>query len=297
MGAVLISFAPVMVKVLPYEAAEIAAFRTLVGGVFLLLLLGFFKTSDFLKNLRQTPAVVWMFLGGSVFALDMYLWNVSVLAVGAGLATVLANTQVFYMTAWGVLKKEESFDAIKFCSTIAGFVGLCLIGLDLESVEMRPKYLLGVTTGILAGLAYTGYMLCFRQTIRLHNRGVAPALCVISLVCGIWMLFLAMGKEGFVLSDFAKMNVKIWLQIIFLGVAVHVGGWFFISRALQKLPPSLVGLSLLAQPMLASLWGHAFFGERFTNQQLGGILLTLLGIGAIHIDRYRARTRRRTYGA
>ena len=294
LGAILISFAPVMVKLLPFQAAEIAAFRTFTGGLFLFLFLCFFYRRELFFSLRRLSPLVMMFFSGTAFALDMYVWNLSVLSIGAGLATVLANTQVFYMTAWGVVSKEERLDSVKLISLVLGFLGLVLIARAQQQLTLQEDYLFGVGMGALAGLAYTGYMLFFRRAIQKLGRGVTPSLSMISLICGIWMIGLAVKNEGLTWGMLADIDGATWGKILFLGVGVHVGGWFFISRALQKLPPSLVGLSLLAQPLLASLWGYAFFGERFTKEQIGGIILTLLGIGAIHVDRYR--TRRRGHG-
>lgn len=74
---------------------------------------------------RSRRARGFALLAGAFFAADLVLWHHSIEAVGAGLATVLGNTQVLMV---GLL-----FDA-----TLASAVGCLVIGLVVGDLDLLP---------------------------------------------------------------------------------------------------------------------------------------------------------------
>src|SRR5947208_9245373 len=97
----------------------------------------------------------WAWLAGAFFAADLILWDNGIEQVGAGLATVLGNTQVVLvgLLAWAMLgerPQRSSLAAIPF----VGF-GVLLISGVLESGAYGSNPGLGVLYGLLTGLAYS----------------------------------------------------------------------------------------------------------------------------------------------
>ena len=98
-GAVLISFSPVFVKLVSVSPTTSGFYRVFLGGIALalfLLLTG--RKLSFTK--RAWTALI---LSAVFFALDLWFWHRSIMYVGPGLATLLANFQVFIMIAAGVV--------------------------------------------------------------------------------------------------------------------------------------------------------------------------------------------------
>ena len=105
-GAFLISFSGVWVKIAHTGPTVSAFYRVLIGGLVLLLIVKIKKEplwnslSNFLLSI----------LCGFIFALDLFVWHKSILYIGPGLATILANFQVFFLALYGmaILKEKIS---------------------------------------------------------------------------------------------------------------------------------------------------------------------------------------------
>ena len=98
-GAALISLSPVWVKLVTVSPTTSGFYRVLIGGgalaVFLLV------TGRRLDLARRTWVI--LFLAAVFFSLDLWFWHRSIQYVGPGLATLLANFQVFVMMFAGVV--------------------------------------------------------------------------------------------------------------------------------------------------------------------------------------------------
>ena len=90
-GAAMISFAPVFVRLTSVPPTSSAFYRTLFGGVMLLAVLHYRGE----RLWSGAGAFLALFGAGLFFALDLWAWHRSIWFVGPGLATLLANFQVF----------------------------------------------------------------------------------------------------------------------------------------------------------------------------------------------------------
>ncbi|NIM98112.1 MAG: EamA family transporter, partial [candidate division Zixibacteria bacterium] len=102
-GASLISFSAVFVKLAEVGPTIAGFYRFLFGGLILSAIV-LLRGNELWKGFRPflTAAVCGLFL-----ALDTTLWHRSIHAVGPGLATILANFQVFFLAGFGVLVLRE----------------------------------------------------------------------------------------------------------------------------------------------------------------------------------------------
>ena len=105
LGGVCIGFAPIFVRLVTLGPTPIGAYRC--GFAALLLFIYIFATSKL--KIKNWSWKIWGLLlqAGAIFALDLFVWHRSVIYSGAGLATILGNTQVFYVTLVGVLFHKE----------------------------------------------------------------------------------------------------------------------------------------------------------------------------------------------
>ena len=98
-------------------------------------------------------------LAGAFFAADLVLWHNAIEQVGAGLATVLGNTQVVLvgLIAW-LLWRERPQTASLVAIPIVLF-GVVLISGVLEQGAYGEIRRSALCTAVLTGLAYTGFLL------------------------------------------------------------------------------------------------------------------------------------------
>ncbi|MGH8399047.1 MAG: DMT family transporter [Gammaproteobacteria bacterium] len=269
-GAVMISFSAVFVKLVTVSPATSAFYRMLFGG---LILLGIVMWRR--ERVRLKPAAVAMLVLAAVFfALDLSVWHRSILYVGPGVATLLANFQVFVLAAAGVIVFRERLTWFQMGSIPLAILGLVLlVGTDWSSFS--AGYQLGVILGLVTALCYGGYLLTLRRA-RVAETVGSPfvTITVISLATAV-LLALAMWPEhaSFVIPTWKDAG---WL--IAYGVFGQVLGWVLISSSIHKVRTSQVGLILLLQPVCAFVWDVLFFGRRFTMVEIAGAVLALAAI-------------------
>ena len=268
-GASLISLTGVLVRLADVPPTVAGFWRMVFGGVILGLALAL------ARRWRGVPRRAWLFClwPALAFAADLWLWHRSIHAVGPGLATLLANTQVFFMVAAGGLFFGERVGARFALGLALAFGGLVLIlgdGWSALTAETRH----GVWLGLATGVAYAAYNLGLKRSQREAPEAAEPVLVVSTLQCGL-LLGLAGWVEG---VSFAIPDLRSLAALLALGLIGQCLGWVLIGRALPRLPVASVGLLLLLQPLLAFIVDVLAFGRPTAAHEWLGLLLSLAGI-------------------
>lgn len=278
-GAAVISTTSLFVKWAHVSPTMSAFYRVAFGG--LMLLIGLVATRRWQRVSRTD--LLWLAIPAVAFAVDLMVWHRSILYVGPGLATLLGNFQVFLMALAGLVFYRERLGWPFLGGVVLAFVGLyLLVGLDWRDVG--AQYQLGVVLGIATGFAYAVYMLSTRHAQRSGRVRLPPAqlLCVISLQCA-FVLGLAALVEG---DSFVLPDAQTWSALLALAFFGQVLGWVLLTRAMPRLPASLIGLLLLLQPALSFVFDVILFARPTRATDWIGVGLSLLGI---FIGSYRPR--------
>lgn len=270
-GAALISTTGVLVRYAQVPATVSAFWRMAFGGVALVLVL------LLLRGWQPTRRRdwLWMLAPALAFALDLWVWHRSILVVGPGLATLLANFQVFFMALAGVLFYRERLGPRFLAGLVLAFIGTwLLVGVDWRAFDAAYRH--GVLLGLLTGVCYAAYMLSFRHAQRGGRSSLPSAqlLAISSLLCAL-MLAGAAAAEG---ASFAIPDARSLAALVGLGVVGQCLGWVLIARAMPRLPASAVGLLLLLQPTLAFVQDVVLFDRATSALDWLGVLLALVGI-------------------
>ncbi|WP_168210876.1 DMT family transporter [Persicimonas caeni] len=270
LGATLISTSAVWVRVADVGPTVAGFYRMLFGAIALAVIAvvrGWPMWRDTRYLLRFLPI-------GAFFALDLFLWHRSIHFVGPGLATVLANLQVFVLAGAGVLFMGERLGwrfPLGLGLALPGL--LLLVGVDVA--ELPADYQLGVAFGVGTAFAYSAFLLGMRRAQQ-NEDTLPPGVNVMS--ASVWVaLFLAAAAlvEG---QTFAIPNASTAGSLVIYGVMCQGLGWFLMTRSMPVLPASIVGLILLLQPALAMVWDILFFDKPFGPLDLVGGTLVLAGI-------------------
>lgn len=269
-GAATISFSPVFVNLVSVPPTTSGFYRVLFGGAALAIFL--IVTG---RKLAFTRAA-WIAVVGSAifFALDLWFWHRSILYIGPGLSTLLANTQVFFMMAAGIVFLRQYPSVRQLVAIPLAIVGLAMV-VGIGWSELDAGYKAGVLLGFLTAISYAGYMLFMRQA-RLHASNAVPIreIAVMSLLVSV-MLGVAALVEGESLAIPTTADA-VWL--LAYGLLCHAVGLMFIASSLAKVTTTEVGIALLLQPSLSFIWDILFFG-RPTNAIEGmGAVIALLAI-------------------
>ncbi len=269
-GAALISLSPVWVKLVDVSPTTSGFYRVFFGGIAIsLYLLLSRKQLQFSKRVWQILVLAAVF-----FALDLWFWHRSIIFVGPGLSTLLANFQVFILMLAGVLALRQRPSGLQIVAVPLALFGLAMIvGFDWR--DLPPDYRMGVIYGFLTALVYAGYLL----TMRFVRKDVASGMptreiAVVSVAAAI-MLGISAVAEGQSLV-IPSMSDAGWL--LAYGVLSHSLGYILIVSSLPQVSTTEAGLALLLQPTLSFVWDVLFFARPMTPAELSGAAIALIAI-------------------
>jgi drug/metabolite transporter (DMT)-like permease len=224
-------------------------------------------------------------LAGAFFAADLILWHYSIEYVGAGLATVLGNTQVVVvgLLAWVFFNERPARSSL--LAIPVAMMGIILISGVLENGAYGDDPKLGAIYGLLTGIAYSGFLLAMRRGSSERGRVAGPLYdaTLASAVC-IVPIGLLIGDLDFTPS----LEATAWL--IALALSSQVLGWLLITVSLGRLPTALTSVLLTLQPLLAVLFAALLIDERPSPLQLVGAAAILAGLLIASMGRRRATT-------
>src|SRR6266516_7921794 len=148
-GAVAIAFSGVLFR-LAHVSPSTGAFYRCVFALPPLWLLARLETRRYGRPGRRLVLLAW--LAGAFFAADLILWHNAIEQVGAGLATVLGNTQVVLvgLIAWLIWRERPQTMSLVAIPIV--LVGVVLISGALEQGAYGKNPALGATFVVLTGL-------------------------------------------------------------------------------------------------------------------------------------------------
>jgi drug/metabolite transporter (DMT)-like permease len=280
-GALTIAFSAILVK-LADVAPETAAIFRCAYAVPVLGLLAWLEDRRYGRRPARDRRLT--ILAGAFFAADLIFWHHAIEDVGAGLATVLGNTQVIIVpfAAWAVLGERIQSRILAALPLVCS--GVVLISGVLETGAYGDHPVRGAVYGLLTGITYAGFLLLLRRAGADLRRPAGPlfdataAAAVFGIAVG-----LALGS-----ADLAPS----WPEhgwLVLLALTSQVLGWLLITVSLPRLPAALTSITLTIQPVGSVLLGVILLGEDPTALQLAGVGCILAGLISVAVRRAPAR--------
>jgi drug/metabolite transporter (DMT)-like permease len=270
LGAVLISLSPVWVKLVSVSPTTSGFYRVAIGSVTVAVLMVFAR-----QTLRLSKRAWFLVaLAGAFFSLDLFFWHRSIIYVGPGLSTLLANFQVFIMMSAGVVLLRQKPSKMQMLAVPLALLGLVMIvGLDWQSLP--DDYRLGIIFGLLTAIMYAGYLLSLRAArVDSENRLPLAEVAVVSIVCTLLLVVIAQA-EGVSLAVPDSADIK-WL--LCYGILSHSFGALLLASSLPHVSTTEAGLALLLQPTLSFVWDVLFFGRPMQAIEIAGAAIALIAI-------------------
>jgi drug/metabolite transporter (DMT)-like permease len=281
-GALCLAFSGIFVRLASVSPSTASVFRCLYALPLLWLLAARERRRHGPRSAGSRRAAV---AAGAMFAADLTFWHHSIAAVGAGLATVLANTQVLFVgaAAWAVLGERPTRRMLVALPAMLGGVVLISGVVGAGAYGANPP--LGVLYGTLSALAYSGFLLLLRNATQDVGRPVGPlfdatasaALC--AAAAGVFL-------DG--VDPVPPLAAQGWL--VALAVSCQVLAWVLITTSLPRLPAVLTSMLLMLQPVGAVVLGIVLLGENPSAVQLAGVAAVLAGVVAVSLGRGEAPT-------
>ncbi|MCF7669682.1 MAG: DMT family transporter [Verrucomicrobia bacterium] len=278
-GAAGIGFAPIFVRLSEVGPVTTAFYRIL----FALPLLWIWLAADISpgrkrsekrpRNLRMSDIWLarWTFAAvGFFFAGDLAVWHWSLNLTTVANSTLLTNfAPIFVISGARIFLKEEITPSLVFGFLIAIAGGAILINSSLD-FSIRNVY------GDILALVTAMFYACYILTVKKLRADFPPSaiMAAAAAVTCLVLFVIALVTE----NEFMPQSNRGWLILAGLALISHIGGQGLIAYSLAHLSAGFSSVTLLLQPVIASILAWIILSEPLSTKQVFGGVLVLIAI-------------------
>jgi drug/metabolite transporter (DMT)-like permease len=192
------------------------------------------------------------------------------LSTAANGSLVTSATPAFVLVFAALLLKEK-ITILRLISLLLATLGVIAV-IDPRSAQLNPDLFLGNLSLIGAAITWALYSVLVRKTTQ--NLDVLP-FSLIAFLGGL-PITLPAGAWEWATLGIGEMTLGLVAGILFLGVISTALAMVLWNTAFAFVDASLASLTFFAQPVVGTLLGWLFLGERITPLfLLGGFLIGL----------------------
>jgi drug/metabolite transporter (DMT)-like permease len=267
---VMLAFGPWMVRLADVSPLASAFWRLALGAPFLFLLTLLIRQPIPRLSIGTLGLIT---LGGLCFAADLGVWHLGIHHTKLANATLFGNCATFLLAAHALISTRSLPDRFQSAALLLAALGtLLLLG---RSYQLDMRNLTGDLLSILAGIFYTVYILAVGRA-----RGLLqplPLLLISTLAGMAPLLLFAMAAGG-------PLWPADWTPLLLLAIGSQVIGQGCMVYAIGHLPPMVIGIGLLIQPLIAALIGSARYGERLGSADIIGGLAVCVALVLVRMS-------------
>jgi drug/metabolite transporter (DMT)-like permease len=276
-GAILVRFSE--------APSAVAAFYRVLFTTLPLLPVAVWKYREEFGEIRRRD-LVFATLSGFALALHFASWFESLEWTSVAASVTLVQSQPLFVAVGAWLLLQEYINRRMTLGILVAIVGVATMSMGdlLGGVLVGPNPLLGNGLALFGAVMAAGYVLAGRS---LRQRvSLVPYVVVVYSVCTVCLFAIAL-LQGGALTGYPPRE---WL--IFLGLAAGPGllGHTVINWALAHLESSVVSVSMLGEPVGATILAFVFLAEAPTLYTVLGGAIVLGGIAITTVERERRQT-------
>lgn len=206
-------------------------------------------------------------LGGVAFAADLASWHVGILRTTLANASLFGNSATLMYPIYGFLvARAWPTRAQGLALALAAAGAALLLG---RSYELSADHLVGDLLCLLAGTFYTVYFVLMARARAMVAPVPALALSTVASILPLLIAALMLGEQ---------IWPQRWGALIGLALASQVVGQGLMIYAIGHLPPLVVGIALLSQPIVGGTVGWIVYGERLGMPDFIGAVLVAIAL-------------------
>lgn len=279
---VAISTGAILVRLSNAPSAVAAFYRVLFTTIPLLPIALWRYREDFRRIRRRD--VAFAILSGLALALHFAAWFESLEWTSVAASVTLVQSQPLFVAigAWLLLRERlTNRMVLGMLVAVAGMATMSLGDL-LGDALVGSDPMIGNGLAVFGALMAAGYVLAGRS---LRQRiALVPYVVIVYSVCTICLLAIALLQGG----PMVDHPTREWLIFAALAVGPGLLGHTVINWTLEYLESSVVSVSLLGEPVGATLLAIVILAETPSVPTIMGGLIVLLGIYVTAADRGRA---------
>ncbi len=201
---------------------------------------------------RLAPGL-WVLLvaSGIAFAADLASWHLGILRTTLANATLFGNSATLLFPLYGFIATRSLPTRMQGWALLLAFVGASL--LMGRSYALDPRNLAGDLFCVLAGALYTVYFVLVARARIVMAPLPVLAISTVGSILPLLAFALLLGE---------RIVPTHWGPLVALALVSQVLGQGAMVYALGKLPPLVIGIALLIQPIVAGTVGWIVYAER-----------------------------------
>ena len=253
--------------------SSVAAFYRVLFTTLPLVPVAFVRYRDQFAEIGRRD-LLFAVLSGLALALHFFSWFESLSWTSVAASVTLVQSQPVFVAvgAWALL--SERITRRMTAGILVAVVGMIAMSMGdfLGGVLVGPNPLLGNGLAVFGAVMAAGYVLAGRS---LRQRmALIPYVVIVYSVCTVGLFVAVLGQGG----AFTGYPAREWL--LFVGLAVGPGllGHTVINWALAHLESSVVSVSLLGEPVGATVLAALLLAETPTFYTVVGGVVVLCGI-------------------
>ena len=258
----------VVLEVIP--PFSLLAIRLILGALTLGIVIVFRRKTNFTtKQFRDS------FLVGIVgYGISLGFQFVGTkLSTASNGALVTSATPAFVLLFAPFLLKEKT--------TARGMIALAISSLgviaviDPRTADFSSSLFMGNLSLLAAALTWALYSVLVRRVSRSADLLISSAVMLVGgIPSSLFVSYFEINNQGI-----GEITFGVVLGVLFIGIVSTALAMFLWNFAFAQLPAAIASLTFFAQPVIGTLLGWSFLGEKITPLfLLGGILI---GIGLV----------------
>ena len=271
-GVLAVSTGAIFAKLAEAPALVIAAYRVGLASV-ILAPIAWWKVRDELMGLEMREYILAL-LSGFFLALHFSSWISSLSYTSVANSVVLVNTNPLWVAVLTPLISKDRLTLMTKISIVISVIGGAIIGAG--DFATGGQAIWGDFLALLGSICAAIYLLLGRNLRRKLSLLAYVIICYGSAAIILWALVIAMGLQvvGFSSGTYAA----------FAGMALisQIIGHTSYNWALKWFSASLIAVSLLGEPIGATILAYIIFAETLTWTKLigGSVILAAIYLAA-----------------
>ncbi len=250
-----------------WDAFVVSFCRGAIGLLFVLVWLGLRPHGSGLGNRRVW---FWSVIAGCGVAGNFSFYFVSISQGSLAVAVTLMYCAPVFVTLISFALKLERPTRLKWVAVALVMVGILLLT-RIYDLGFAGVTLIGVTSGLLAGLSYAVFIFGFKSAAP-HGSPQA----ILSIAFAVLVILLLGPSDASQLV--AVMHTSDWP--LFAGLGVLGAGLSFVLYiiGLNQITPTIASIVAMVEPVTAALLGVILFDEKLVGSQIFGMGLILITV-------------------
>ncbi len=278
LGNVALAFGPWLVRLSDVGPVAVGFWRLVLALPFLWLVARIARQRI---HWPSRPLLVVVAIAALFYALDLATWNAGILMTKLGNATLFGNSGSFVFAIYGLWlarRRPPLKHAVALFLAAAG-TALLMNG----SYEVSPRNFTGDLLTLVAGLLYGGYLIFVEKGRTALEPLPLLLLVTVFSVPILLIISLALGE---------RLWPGDWTPLLIFALSSQVLGQGLLVYSIGTLPPLVVGLALLTQPVVSALIGWFAYRETLSVADVIGALAIAFALVLVRLPDRGLRKRK-----